>query len=370
MDKSSKPKRPSIPEPVKRELWIKSGGRCEFRGCNKYLYMDGVTKQPRNLSNIAHIVSWTSNGPRGNKDSEKLATDISNLMLTCAEHNHLIDDDKYVDEYPIELLQRYKREHEERIFRVTGMGQNYGARIVKMWSQIQNQIPQMSDKDIGEAIHPYYPLEEPLNIDLTQLEDVMAATKQIKKIVDLHMLSDKKQERYCIFIMAKIPYACYLGYILGNKVKSNTFQYFRDSQNWKWKDTEAGHFCTIQPDNENMMNSEVNLLVEVSGKIDLKLVPSNICYHIQADVPGFLFIQSLKQVIEFQIKFRELLSTIREKHGEDSKINLFLAIPNPIAFEIGRTIMKNIDPTIILYDKVADKVNYEQIMVLHERIRE
>ena len=32
-----KKKRPAIPENVKRELWIKSGGRCEFRGCNKYL---------------------------------------------------------------------------------------------------------------------------------------------------------------------------------------------------------------------------------------------------------------------------------------------------------------------------------------------
>lgn len=49
-----KKKRPNIPEHVKRELWIKSGGRCEFRGCNKYLYKDGVTKQPRNLANIAH----------------------------------------------------------------------------------------------------------------------------------------------------------------------------------------------------------------------------------------------------------------------------------------------------------------------------
>ena len=78
-----KKKRPAIPENVKRELWIKSGGRCEFRGCNKYLYKDGVTKQPRNLANIAHIVSWTPTGPRGNQNSEKLATDISNLMLTC-----------------------------------------------------------------------------------------------------------------------------------------------------------------------------------------------------------------------------------------------------------------------------------------------
>ncbi|MFR3003903.1 MAG: hypothetical protein ACLTML_00425 [Blautia faecis] len=99
-----KKKRPAIPENVKRELWIKSGGRCEFRGCNKYLYKDGVTKQPRNLANIAHIVSWTPTGPRGNQNSEKLATDISNLMLTCSEHNNLIDDPRYVEMYPSRII--------------------------------------------------------------------------------------------------------------------------------------------------------------------------------------------------------------------------------------------------------------------------
>ena len=145
-----KKKRPAIPENVKRELWIKSGGRCEFRGCNKYLYKDGVTKQPKNLANIAHIVSWTSTGPRGNQNSEKLATDISNLMLTCSEHNNLIDDPQYVDMYPVELLQQYKREHEERIYRVTGMGQEYGVRIIKMISKIQGQVSIIDDKAVSE----------------------------------------------------------------------------------------------------------------------------------------------------------------------------------------------------------------------------
>lgn len=37
---------------------------------------------------------------------------------------------------------------------------------------------------------------------------------------------------------------------------------------------------------------------------------------------------------------------------EEVKINLVIAAPNPISFEIGKCIMKNIDPTIILYDKV------------------
>ena len=368
MSEKKKMRRPNIPSAVKRELWIKSGGRCEFRGCNKYLYKDGVTQQPKNLANIAHIVSWISTGPRGNENSEQLATDISNLMLTCSEHNNLIDDPQYVNMYPVELLQKYKREHEERIFRVTGMGQEYGVRIIKMWSKIHDQVPQIGEQAIHDAIQPYYPMEETLNIDLTQIEDIATAATTIRKIVDLHLLSEQKQEKYCLFCMAKIPYSCYLGYVLGNKVIIDCFQYFRDRQNWKWSEEEQPGFSIINPQGEEK-RQEVNVLIEVSGLIDTMLVPDNLCYHIRAKNPEFLFLQNKKQVVEFQIKFRDLLSNIRVQHGEGVTVNLFLAVPNPIAFEIGRTIMKNIDPTIILYDKVDNSIDYKPVMTLHERVR-
>lgn len=360
--------RPAIPTSVQRELWIKAGGRCEFQGCNKYLYKDGVTRQSRNLAHIAHIISWKSTGPRGNEKSAELAKDISNLMLTCSEHNNLIDDHNYVALYPVERLQRFKREHEDRIFRVTGMGQEYGVRIIKMWSKIQGQVPQIGEQEIWEAIQPYYPLEETLNIDLTQIEDINAAKVEIDRAIDLHIRSNQTQESYRLFCMAKIPYICYLGYALGNKVKVECFQRFRERENWKWNEDEQPGFLVKCPQSTEE-TKEVNILVEVSGSVDLTLVPQNPSFHIQAENPSVYFLQSKKQVIEFQIKFRELLSTIREEYGENIIINLIPATPVPLAFEIGRSIMKNIDPTIILYDKVQDKTSYEMIMTLHERIR-
>ena len=114
---------------------------------------------------------------------------------------------------------------------------------------------------------------------------------------------------------------------------------------------------------------EVNLLVEISGNIDRRLVPNNIMYSIKAENPGFMYIQSKEQILEFKIKFRELLNEIRDIHGEEVKINLVIAAPNPISFEIGKCIMKNIDPTIILYDKVDNEVSYQNLMCLHSRIR-
>ena len=48
--------RPHIPKNVQSLLWLRAGGRCEFRGCNKILYEDNVTRDPVNESNIAHII--------------------------------------------------------------------------------------------------------------------------------------------------------------------------------------------------------------------------------------------------------------------------------------------------------------------------
>lgn len=250
----------------------------------------------------------------------------------------------------------------------TGMGQEYGVHIIKMFSKIQGQVSIIGDKAVSEAIMPYYPLESDIIIDLTQVEDVTSAQKQIERAVDLHIKSNSNEESYSVFIMAKIPYACYLGYALGNKVKSVSHQFFRDTQDWKWRDGEFGHFYVSKPKVEKT-EDEVNLLVEISGNIDRRLVPNNIMYSIKAENPGFMFIQSKEQLLEFQIKFRELLNEIRDIHGEEVKINLVIAAPNPISFEIGKCIMKNIDPTIILYDKVDNEVSYQNVMCLHSRIR-
>ena len=159
------------------------------------------------------------------------------------------------------------------------MGQAYGVRIIKMWSKIQNQVPQIGNQDIYDAVEPYYPLEETLNIDLTQVEDITTAMTTIERVVNLHLLSEQKQEKYCLFCMAKIPYSCYLGYVLGNKVKVDCFQYFRDRQNWKWSGEEQPGFRVINPQEEEK-TQEVNVLVEVSGFIDKTLLPDNPCYHI------------------------------------------------------------------------------------------
>ncbi|MCX6753994.1 MAG: hypothetical protein NTV03_02995 [Candidatus Nomurabacteria bacterium] len=58
----------TIPQDVKLKLWVLSGGRCEFPGCNEYVWRDGLTLQEDNFSHMAHIVSDSPGGPRGDDE--------------------------------------------------------------------------------------------------------------------------------------------------------------------------------------------------------------------------------------------------------------------------------------------------------------
>ena len=90
---------------------------CEFEGCNKRLFYDGVTLSNFNNAYVAHIVASSANGPRGDKVlSPQLSDKLENLMLMCADHHKLIDTN--VDEYPIERLKAMKVAHEEKLDRI------------------------------------------------------------------------------------------------------------------------------------------------------------------------------------------------------------------------------------------------------------
>lgn len=88
-------------------LWGRSGNRCAI--CKIELSPDGSVET---IGEIAHIVSRTREGPRGN-DALLLSKrdDYSNLMLLCPNHHSEID--KLPDSWPSSKLHQLKEEHEK-----------------------------------------------------------------------------------------------------------------------------------------------------------------------------------------------------------------------------------------------------------------
>lgn len=361
--------RPSIPKAIQTHLWLRAGGRCEFRGCNKILYEDDVTQDPINGSHIAHIISWTETGPRGDKElSPKLATDISNLMLTCPEHNHLIDKRENIEKYTVAFLREMKEEHERSIRELTSLAGQLPKRVIVLKSMIHGQRPAITEKEEADALLPFYPQKDRIDIDLCDITDLTIARAVIDEKVKKYIADSDGSELYAAFIMATIPLSCYLGYAIGNMLPVQTYQHFRDTEDWKWRDSGEGY--TIELPDIDSHCSDVNLFVNISGTIDERLTDSDYpVYAISANTPGFSFLQSWEQVKEFRTLYRDILDKIRETNGESVVIHLYLATPNPINFEIGKGIMRNLDPAIILYDKTDSEIKYKEVMHLHDRVR-
>ena len=79
-----------ISERTKKRIWAKSGGKCAFPGCGE----DLIGEKGTILGEVCHIVARKEDGPRG-KDliaKEQIDKD-ENLILLCAKHHKIIDDD-------------------------------------------------------------------------------------------------------------------------------------------------------------------------------------------------------------------------------------------------------------------------------------
>ena len=102
-----------------RLLFQQSGNRCAFPTCTKRLTLPASAKDGAiSLSEIAHIVGESADGPRGEHPmSLEERNRYENLILLCEEHHHLVD--SLVATYPVEKLRQMKYAHEALIAEAT-----------------------------------------------------------------------------------------------------------------------------------------------------------------------------------------------------------------------------------------------------------
>ena len=104
--------------PQQSAVWGRAAARCEFNDCNRLLYKSPVTQEPVNLAEMAHIYSFSKDGPRGwgiFTRTPLALNDVGNLMLVCHDCHKKIDQDKTGKRYSADLLRRWKGKHEARV---------------------------------------------------------------------------------------------------------------------------------------------------------------------------------------------------------------------------------------------------------------
>ena len=367
-------KRPAIPKETILKLWASAAGRCEFAGCNKPLWRDGLTWEDANLSHIVHIVAFSPDGPRGDKIlSKKLSADYSNLMLACFNHHKLIDSEKYVNKYTVECLKKYKKAHEDRIKVQTAAKEEMKTTILIFKAKVGDRMVDIPYGHVVDAIAPKYPSgDKGIVLDYTNFSARdsksywQAFKDQIRRDIELQLSKESGVKNLSIFAIGPIPLLIYLGERIGNIIPSDLYQRHRDTQRWAWKRKKSvkGFKYVVRRANIKAKSKDVTLVLSLSGKIQnrdiIKCIdPVGPRYELTIDKPSPLFLDSKDKSVQFQGVFRKLMTEIRQRHGAKCKIRLFPAVPAPIAVMCGKELLPKVDPSLFVYDYVDNRKGFK-----------
>lgn len=358
----------TIPHKIVLKLWVRSGGRCQFQGCNKPLWRDEHTQRQMNQAYIAHIIADSPDGPRGDSIlSPKLAKDFNNLMLLCPTHHKLVDDNP--DIYPVELLQKYKQEHENRIEHLTSITGDLKTHLLIFIDNIGKRNLYINFDDLCTSVIPRYPAESKfIEIDLSQSpyrddEPSYFTRKQdeISRLVDSRIRQISRYEginHLSIFALASIPLLVYFGYEIGDIISSDVYQKHRDTDSWKWQMQNDQQFKYIieTPQLSEVCNQKtIALNLSLSGTIHPEEISQAMSkpyciYKMTIAEPDRDYLKSKDQLDLFKVEMRALLRQIREMHGCDCEIHLFPAIPASVAVSFGQLLLPKSDPLIYIYE--------------------
>lgn len=357
-------KRKPIPENIKLELWVKSAGRCEFNACNQPVWYNGLTLSEGNFAEVAHIIGSSKKGPRGNDDSEILQQDISNLMLLCQRCHKEIDDNE--DNYSVELLRTWKRNHENRIEIVTGIKENFHSHIVTYKANIGQHSPTFDFKYLSNYLLPNFYPAQTLNIDLGLPDSPFRDKDDFFWQAELKTLETNFDERLAtllrknivthisLFAFAPMPLLIKLGTLLNDIHNVEIHQPVRNPKTWNLSDDDAKiEYQTIEPkEHFETVALNISLSADIDNVRIQNVLGANCSIYILTIAnPYNDFLQTKEQLKEFSKVIKILFNLIKLKYNNKTTLNIFPAMPIATAIELGRSWMPKVDMPLAIFDE-------------------
>ncbi len=356
--------RTAISEAVRMKLWAVSGGRCEL--CNRLLYSDQHFGVDGNFGQLAHIHAVSIGGPRhkyGMTSDEK--NDISNLMLLCADHHHLID--SRPGDYSDGLLLQRKAQHEERIRLVTEVSNEQSCKIVTYFSNIDNNEVFSSESLMRAATISVglYASQDPV-IQLhhdTRTRYIPSKQEFASKTYELELQFRqwfdgiiKKQDAVALFAIAPQPLLFRLGTLFNDQYNVKVFQCHREGHKWAWRSSAEEAKYIFDRTKSAATSSNVALVMDLSALINDNRIMSTIgsdvtIYHISIPEPNRLFVKTEEVQSSFVPVFRHAMETIKNENPACTHINVFMAMPQSLAIRAGMDYMPKADLPLILYEQ-------------------
>lgn len=376
-----------IKREVERELWACAAGRCQFSGCNRILYKSPVTQDRVNISEKAHIYSFSENGPRGwgsHKYIPHEINDITNLMLLCHDCHKTIDQDSTVHKYPATLLLQWKKQHEQRIEIVTGIAPEKRSYAVLYGANIGSEKALIQHKHALEAMFPerYPTADSPIELSMhwhneDSKSDYWAAEKTNLEVAFQakirHIMEKDSQAHFSLFALAPQPLLVNLGVLFTDKALVEVYQPIREPRTWRWQNSHPDNFNFVINEPENT-NQQPALVFSLSAKISRDRIVSVIGENPsiwEVTVPSAYmhtdFMKSQSQLSLFRSTMRKLVATIKEKHGQCTPLHIFPAMPVSCAIELGRIRMPKADMPWMIYDQNNKHNNFIKTIQIGEQ---
>jgi len=375
--------RPAIPEKTRTRLWVLAGGRCQYEGCNEPLWRDDLTMSEMNGAYIAHIRDVNPQTHRYDpRLSPELATDIANLMLLCDKHHRLIDREEE-KEHPVERLKRMKQQHEARIELLTSLQEDKKSHILLYGANIGEQNAPLSWKKAAQAMIPIRYPSEPRGIEISlsnstyedHVDDYWTIERKnlqanLDKLLRPRLISGDV-EHLSIFALAPQPLLIELGRLLSDIPAAEVYQLHREPPDWKWQETPDELEFRIEEPAETHTTVALNL--SLSATIDnsriMAVLPQDTlsiwCMTIPS--PNNDFLKSRDQLRLFRQQFRLLMDRIKTRHGQDTLLHVFPAVPVSVAVEIGRVWMPKADLPFCIYDQNRKLGGFTKALVFPEK---
>lgn len=359
-----KPQGRQVPIRTRLFLFVRADGRCEFDGCNRYLLEHHLTKTAGIFAQMAHIWAFSDRGPRANRSQATNKHDASNLMLLCPECHKLVDE--HPERYMTEVLRQHKKAHEDRVFLLTDTKPDRHTVAFVLCAKVAGQVVSISRDEMEAAVAPRYLGRDNIICDLTAIPDRQrkhywqtACDAICEKVDELYarQFEGTPARHVSVFALAPIPLLVFLGSRLSSKVSTTFYQRHRDHEDWRWKEVGNPVQFTTRSLQRGKVADRVALLLSLSGQIRLPELPTGIDdrYTIveislasHKPSPGFLAVEASLHAFrgEFMVAMRQLVA----KHEKLDMIEVFPAVPAPVAVAVGRDLLPKRDPALRIHD--------------------
>jgi hypothetical protein len=168
-------------------------------------------------------------------------------------------------------------------------------------------------------------------------------------------IEQKEVRHVSVFALAPQPLLIELGRLLGDIVPVTVHQRHREPATWRWQPSQPAIEFQIS-EADGRQGDVIALKLALSATVNDERVQAVLgkdvaIWSLTAANPHNDILRRPEDQSAFKTHLRRLLDRIKAAHGEDVVINVFPALPNSAAVEVGRVWMPKADLPLRIWDQ-------------------